>query len=965
MSPSNGPAGNGPEPLIIGVRHHSPACARLVQARIRQLKPRHVLIEGPADFNGRVDELMLPHQLPVAIYSYLSCGTLHRGSWSPLAAHSPEWQALVEGQAAGAQVRFCDLPAWHPAFSDMENRYADVADAEQEQAGATYEAALAERLSVQGTDALWDHLFEGLTAPEQVDELSQRLAVHFAQLRGDTPGSLGNQQREQMMARWLAWAVRDALSQGWRGGADEPGGVVLVCGGFHAPMLARLWPGCDGELPDTPAPDVRQIRLAMLGMGVSASEDESDPLDTVDDEAVHGMPPGPDLPALSGVPLDLDAEPLRHGSFIVPYSFARLDAFAGYASGMASPGWYEWLWQEGPDAAAKQLLLRLSRRMRDKKLPLSTADLMAAHGRAMGLARLRGHAWPYRIDWLDAMAGALVKEALDVPLPWTYRGPLRPGTAPVLVEAMDVLAGQQLGKLAPGTPQPPLVQSVMAELEAQGLLPLQGQRRLNLLQPEDRQRSQSLHRLKLLDVPGIERTQGPDLALSGDPSEHWRLSAPVSQAAALIEAGAWGGTLRDAARAKLEHLLAGAGQDIVKLARLLNLAAWAGLSAISQQAMDRLGDAVSQAPQLEPLGEALATLHTMLRHGQALGMAHAPVLKVVVQAGFDRALWLMELPMGVPPDQMTAHIQAHATLKQIVADALADAAPALRGAQGAWPVGTSPAPAAALPAAADHALAQAAQQLAARAVAVWQRKLRDGQSDPVSRGAALGALVDLADRFDMGAVDGRAQAVAQDWEQQALALLGTLPMGGLGDALAGLLALARHALERSAGFVQGLDGLVQNLDDGDFVLALPALRGAFSWLPTRERGEFAQQVAALHGKGQGGDWRQLLARLPSEAGVLALAEAQRDERAAIARLRHWGAWDLEPMPADEAPATAGGPEPHPPDDGGAGVGATPCRSEGPLPSQARPPRGAPSIGAADQAKPGGVGATPTVGEAGA
>ena len=63
-------------PLILGVRHHSPACARLVAQRIRALKPAHVLIEGPADFNARLDELALPHRLPIAIYSYLS---YHKG----------------------------------------------------------------------------------------------------------------------------------------------------------------------------------------------------------------------------------------------------------------------------------------------------------------------------------------------------------------------------------------------------------------------------------------------------------------------------------------------------------------------------------------------------------------------------------------------------------------------------------------------------------------------------------------------------------------------------------------------------------------------------------------------------------------------------------------------------------------------------------------------------------------------
>ncbi len=58
------------EPLIVGIRHHSPACARLVKSLIESQRPRYVLIEGPADFNDRVDELFLAHQLPVAIYSY-------------------------------------------------------------------------------------------------------------------------------------------------------------------------------------------------------------------------------------------------------------------------------------------------------------------------------------------------------------------------------------------------------------------------------------------------------------------------------------------------------------------------------------------------------------------------------------------------------------------------------------------------------------------------------------------------------------------------------------------------------------------------------------------------------------------------------------------------------------------------------------------------------------------------------
>ncbi|WP_395348627.1 DUF5682 family protein [Variovorax sp. UC122_21] len=75
----------------------------------------------------------------------------------------------------------------------------------------------------------------------------------------------------------------------------------------------------------------------------------------------------------------------------MPYTFKRLDAFAGYASGMPSPAYYQWMWEHGLEGAAHRALQQVMQRLRDKKLPASTADLMAVHLRAQGLARLRGH----------------------------------------------------------------------------------------------------------------------------------------------------------------------------------------------------------------------------------------------------------------------------------------------------------------------------------------------------------------------------------------------------------------------------------------------------------------------------------------------------------------------------------------------------------------------------------------------
>ena len=782
-------------PCIVGVRHHSPVCAQLVALRIRALRPRYVLIEGPADFNARLDELLLGHELPLAIYSYLSGAGVQRGSWSPFAEHSPEWQALLVAREVGAQLRFIDLPAWHDALSDLPNRYADAPEAVHEARAEAYEQALADTLAIEGRDALWDHLFE---QEHDLEARALQLQTYFEHLRGDDPGSSGNRTREAYMAQWVAWAM-----------ARNDGAVLVVCGGYHAPALARLW-------------------LAV-------------------DAAVSAQEPAVPQPASSD---EADAT-LRHGSFLVPYSYKRLDAFQGYASGMSSPMYYQWLWQHGVAAAGLQLVREIAQRLRQRKLPASTGDLIAVHTQAQALAHLRGHAQPLRVDWLDAVAASLVKEAQLVPLPWTYRGTIRAGTLPLLVEAMDVLAGDVRGRLAAGTPQPPLLASVAQALAEAGLQ-LDGERRVDLLQEAGRAQSRVLHRLLLLQIPGVVRSQGPALALSGERQECWQLGRPLEQHAALIEAGAYGATLADAARAVLEERLRAAGNDVVALAAGLNAAAFAGLADVSQRLLHDLQAAVAAAPQLEPLGRALAVLHPLFRHGDLLGMAGAALLRSTIEAAFDRALWLLEPPVAIAAIDAFAHLNAITALRDVVRAHWADEA------DGTTLLTLEP----------------------QRALAVFLRKAQSLASAALSRGAALGALVSLpqaADRLDMHGFDLAA----------TLALLRSLPAEALGDALAGLLALAREQLAQEAGFIAGLDALVTAFDDDDFLRALPALRGAFAWLPPRERGRLAAAVLRLH---QAGHLAQsvLTAPLPAQLDAAQIASAAQRERAVWRLLEQWG-----------------------------------------------------------------------------
>lgn len=833
------------EPLIIGVRHHSPACARVVAAQIRAVRPRHVLIEGPADFNARLDELYLPHRLPIAIYSFLSADDTRMGrraSWSPLAEHSPEWQALMTGREVGAQVNFIDLPAWHDAFADILNRYADATDAAHEARACAYEDALGASLAIEGRDSLWDHLFEDDIPAE---ELVTRLQTYFDHLRGDDPGSLGNQAREAMMARWIAWAM-----------ARNEGPVLVVCGGYHAPALQRLWrdvsvngfvQGASGlEAPEVPQPTDSSLSSAM---------------DRLPDEITSTLDISA-APCINPAPITL-----RFGSYLVPYHFKRLDALSGYASGMPSPAFHQWVWEQGLQSAGIRTLEWVLNRLRSKKLTASTADLMAVHVHAQALAHLRGHRWPLRNDWLDALAGALVKEALEVPLPWTYRGPLRAGTAPLLVEIMDVLAGDITGTLAPSTPQPPLVDAVTAELKAQNIV-LAGELTLDLLDPQARPKSQLLHRLQLLDIPGIKRLAGPSLALSGERYERWHLHTPIEQRAALIEAASYGATLFDAARNRLEEILRQSpdGKDTLSaLANALNRAAFAGLASLSQQLLADLQNTVGTVARFESLGQPLTLLHTLYLQGDALDMTGAPVLRVVIEAAFDRALWLLEANGTVATADMQAHLATFQALRTIAGEAMAQATSnSLSSNMLSGNLITG-----------DKSTGIALQP--ERALAVWKRKATDTNAAAISRGASLGAVLSLS---------GRHSSESDADIEQSLTLLSTLSPPHMGDALMGLVALAREELTHSPAFIKGVDAVVQAFDNDSFVQALPSMRSAFAWLPAQERAQVATSVLHLHNATQLS--RHALTTRFASGTAEALAHAAQCERYALEKLARWG-----------------------------------------------------------------------------
>jgi hypothetical protein len=340
-------------PLLFPVRHHSPASARALRAVAQELRPAVILIEGPSDFNDRIDEMMLDHELPIAIYSYVRrTDGARRGAFYPFCVHSPEWQALQVARELGVDVRFIDLP-W-TALADSEEAAHRYGDQELRRGEAV--DRLCRRLGVEDFDALWDVVveMEADLAPATYLERCHRLC--FAIRAGDGAITARDVRRETFMA-----------AQVHRASCEIGGPLLVVTGGAHSyGIYQRLKPGAGSQHG-----------------GWSIGRE--------------------------------DAAEREVGIALTPYSYQRLDSLAGYEAGMPSPGFYHQVWQdrrEGRSGTYRRVLARTAQALRTRGQPVSAADLIAVETTCRGLAALRGHPEVWRTDLIDGIIGALVKDEI-------------------------------------------------------------------------------------------------------------------------------------------------------------------------------------------------------------------------------------------------------------------------------------------------------------------------------------------------------------------------------------------------------------------------------------------------------------------------------------------------------------------------------------------------------------------------
>lgn len=829
--------------VFVPVRHHSPACAWALRQLLHELRPAAILIEGPDDLNHLLP-LMVDAQTctPVAWLCQATRErpteaaespteeqttepavddaprTETRGSFYPFCDYSPEWIALREGAAIGAQVALIDLPWQHKAWDRDEDHSGDNTPAataarsqmeERHFAHSRYLSAMAHQLGCADHHDLWDRLFE-LRSPAQLTDWRSLFTDVFcwcAMARLDYEPEVLETELSLPRERHMAAHIR-------RWCAEVQGTIVVVTGGFHTPELLRQWQ----TAPVTQAATARRTTATSSRKHAAAS-----------------------------------AEP---NAWLIRYSFDQLDALNGYGAGMPSPGYYQRVWealnrsgsphpleltlskphpetvQVGPvearhntcvdtpfTAVALDVLTGFAQKTRqqDQVDAVSTALVLAAALQAQRLADLRGNAGPGRQDLLDAIRSCFVKGAMDE------------GTRGFTADLRAFLGGTRMGEVPPSAGSPPLIEDARRLARAAGVRlddTTPRTARLDLYRkPSHRVRSRFFQAMAYLDTGLAQWMAGPDFLANTRLNllfEEWQGAWSPLVEARLIALAADGVSVEAACLAKLqreESALAadGRGRSASAAVMLLLRACLVGLQHRLPQLLDMLSAHLDEDASLASVVDCGHRLVTLWRAREPLGVQQHPELRRLLARVWPAALFLLPNLHHSPPEAETQAVRQLISLRELgrMLEALdAQGAPDCVAAPAAAvvPIGTA--------LLREHLTRFATSADTAPAVCGASAALLylEGDWDDTQLGTVL------HQRFGPGAVPAEAVRF-----------------------LNGVMQAAPELLLRLPALLQGLNALVHGWDDAAFIAHLPDLRQAFTVLRPQETADLAERVVALHG----------------------------------------------------------------------------------------------------------------------
>ena len=280
----------------------------------------------------------------------------------------------------------------------------------------------------------------------------------------------------------------------------------------------------------------------------------------------------------------------------IPWTYNRLTFASGYGAGILSPGWYHHLWDHPADDGTRWMS-KIAHLLRAKGMDTSTAHVIEGVRLAEMLATLRERPHAGLHELTEATQSVLCNGE-DTQLQLIHR---------------ELIVSNRLGQVPREAPKVPLqldLEKLQKKLRLPAL-PDPKDYQLDLREANDLARSILLHRLTLL---GIQWGETQAVSGKGTFKEHWTLTWQPELTIRVIEMGAWGNTVEEAAT-KYVINTATEINSLPAIAKLLQNTIPAELPAAAEKIMERIKNLAAVSSDIMQLMEALPSLAYVSRYG--------------------------------------------------------------------------------------------------------------------------------------------------------------------------------------------------------------------------------------------------------------------------------------------------------------------------------------------------------------
>lgn len=207
-----------------GIRHFSPAGAYFVRQFLDKIKPDLVLIEGPADFDFLIDDIVSKKLVPpFAIMAYTKEAPIDTILY-PFAEYSPEYQAILWARENNKECHFFDLE------SDIMLGFGRTDDDTKDEETISKEPEK-NKLDVD-MEGFWER---NLEQSENMDAYRAGSALFGESLRKDTRSDDKSFARDIIRESFMKRKINEYIKKGF-----DTEKIVAITGAFHTSAIENL-----------------------------------------------------------------------------------------------------------------------------------------------------------------------------------------------------------------------------------------------------------------------------------------------------------------------------------------------------------------------------------------------------------------------------------------------------------------------------------------------------------------------------------------------------------------------------------------------------------------------------------------------------------------------------------------------------------------------------------------------------